>query len=249
MLNRQFPCVVTVAFCYLGLVTSGSARADLVYNVSVDTSALNAQSGNLDFQFNPGDATAEAATASVTGFQTTGGALAQPASLTGDATGSLPGTLTLMNDQVYNDIFQGFTFGTGFSFTVTLAGPAVASPGGTTGSTFAVSLFAVDGVTPLLTTDPNGSVATIDLNPNGTASVYTFAQSPTDSTPVATVTGAVAVPEPSGFVIAVVAIACLGSVRACRHRRVVPARAVSHCKQSGSRRLLFANEGGRTALK
>jgi hypothetical protein len=100
---------------------------------------------------------------------------------------------------VYNDAFQGFTFGSSFGLILTLSGPAVASPGGTAGSSFAVSLYATDGFTPLLTTDPNGSVSTIDLNPNGTASVYTFAQSPTDTASVATVTaGSVtAVPEPS----------------------------------------------------
>ena len=169
----------------------------MIFSVSVNTSSLSGQSGYLDFQFNPGDSSAQAATASVTLFQTVNGILAQPASLTGDAAGSLPGTLTLNNGTVYNDAFQGFTFGNSFGFNLTLSGPAIDTPGGTTGSAFAVSLYAADGFTPLLTTDPNGSVATIDLNPNGTASIYTFAQSPTDNTPVATVTELTAVPEPS----------------------------------------------------
>ena len=52
------------------------------------------QGGFLDFQFNPGDSSAEAATASVTLFQTVGGILSQPAILTGDAAGSLPGADT-----------------------------------------------------------------------------------------------------------------------------------------------------------
>ena len=41
-----------------------------VFKVSVDTSSLSKQSGFLDFQFNPGDSSAEAAIASVTLFQT-----------------------------------------------------------------------------------------------------------------------------------------------------------------------------------
>ena len=69
----------------LGVLGPGSAQADLVFNVSVDTSSLSMQSGFLDFQFNPGDTSAEAATASVTLFQTVGGVLSQPATLTGDA--------------------------------------------------------------------------------------------------------------------------------------------------------------------
>ena len=63
----------------------------LIFSVSVNTSSLSGQSGYLDFQFNPGDSSAKAATATVTLFQTVNGILAQPASLTGDAAGSLPG--------------------------------------------------------------------------------------------------------------------------------------------------------------
>jgi hypothetical protein len=180
------------------------------------------QSGFLDFQFNPGDSSAEAATASVTLFQTVGGILAQPASLTGDAAGSLPGALTLNNGTAFNDAFQGFTFGDNFGFILTLSGRAIESPGGTTGSAFALSLYAADGITPLLTTDPNGSVATIDLNANGTATVFTFAQSPTDDTPAATVTPASAVPEPSTLVLVLFAVACADLINHCRSRREIP---------------------------
>jgi len=81
---------------------------------------------------------------------------------------------------------------------------------------------AADGITPLLTTDPNGSVATIDLNANGPASVYAFAQSPTDSTPAVTVTPASAVPEPSTLVLVLIAVACAGLINLCRSRRQIP---------------------------
>ena len=95
MLTRRFVCAVAVALSLLGIFGPGLAHADLVFNISVDTSSLNTQSGFLDLQFNPGDSSAEAATASVNRFQTVGGILSQPATLTGDAAGSLPGTLTL----------------------------------------------------------------------------------------------------------------------------------------------------------
>jgi hypothetical protein len=197
LLKRQHVSVAALVLLLLGAIGPESAQAGLIFNVGVDTSSLNGQTGFLDFQFNPGDSSALSATSTVSLFQTNGGVLAQPASLTGDATGSLPGTLTLDNGSVYNDIFQGFTFGNSFTFDLALSGPAVSSSGGTVGSAFAVSLYAADGFTPLLTTDPNASVATIDLNPNGTASVYTFAQSSTDNTAAATVSSASAVPEPS----------------------------------------------------
>jgi len=141
----------------------GSVRAGSVtYLVDVNTNAIAGQAGNLDFQFNPGGLGSEFATTTVTSFQTSGGLLSQPATLTGDASGSLPGTLTLDNGTAYNDVFQGFTFGSKFDILLTLSGPALNSPGGSSGSSFALSLYDAAGVTPLLTTDPNGSVLTVD---------------------------------------------------------------------------------------
>lgn len=197
MIKRHLVFVAALVLLQLGVLGPASADADLIFQVAVDTSSLSGQSGFLDFQFNPGDGSAETATATVTLFQTIGGVLAQPASLTGDAAGSLPGSLTLDNGTVYNDVFQGFTFGDSFSFTLTLSGPAIDNPGGTAGSAFASSLYAADGFTPLLTTDPNGSVATINLSANGTASAETFPQSPTNNTPAASVNAVSSVPEPS----------------------------------------------------
>lgn len=211
--------VAAVAWLLLAVLGIKHAHADLIFNVSVDTSSLNGQSGFLDFQFNPGDSSALSATATVTDFQTTGGVLAQPDLLTGDAAGSLPGTLILNNSTVYNDAFQGFTCGNGFAFTLTLSGPAIDTPSGTVGSAFALSLYAADGITSLLTTDPNGSVATIFLNANATASAETFPQSPTDSTPAATVTVANAVPEPSTLTLALILASLQSGVLLMRSAR------------------------------
>jgi hypothetical protein len=199
LLKRPITYAFAIALLLLGILTPESAYADLIFNFSVDTSSLSGQNGFLDFQFNPGDSSALSANATVTLFQTTGGILQQPALLTGDASGSLPGTLTLDNGTVYNDAFQGLIFGNSFAFTLTLSGPAIDTPGGTVGSAFALSLYAADGITPLLTTDPNGSIATIDLNSNGTGTPESFPQSPTDNTPAASVTALGAVPEPSTF--------------------------------------------------
>jgi hypothetical protein len=187
----------------LGFLGSEPAHADLSFQVSADTSSLSDQSGFLDFQFNPGDSTALTATAMVTNFSYIGGSLAPSAILTGDATGSLPGTLTLDNGTSFNVVFQGFTFGSGVSFTVTLSGLAISNPSGTVGSDFAFSLYAADGATPLLTTDPNGSLVTIELNADGTTSALTFPQSPTNSTPAGSVVALNMVPEPSTIILLV----------------------------------------------
>jgi len=176
----------------------GSVRAGSVtYLVDVNTNAIAGQAGNLDFQFNPGGLGSEFATTTVTSFQTSGGLLSQPATLTGDASWSLPGTVTLDNGTAYNDVFQGFTFGSKFDILLTLSGPALNSPGGSSGSSFALSLYDAAGVTPLLTTDPNGSVLTVDLNVNGTVSVLPFPQSSPNSIPIASVSS---VPEPPSLV-------------------------------------------------
>lgn len=203
MLKHPLVRVAALAWLMLGFLGSEPAHADLSFQVSADTSSLSGQSGYLDFQFNPGDSSALAATATVTNFLSLGGILAPAPTLTGDATGSLPGTLTLDNGTIFNDAFQGFTFGSGISFTVTLSGPAISNPSGTVGSAFAFSFYAADGITPLLTTDPNGSVSTVLLNATGTTSVETFPQSPTDNTPAAIVTpaGVTPVPEPSSMVV------------------------------------------------
>lgn len=199
MLKHPALCIAALFWLMLGFLGSQPAYAGLSFQVSADTSLLSGQTGYLDFQFNPGDSNAVAATATITNFSDMDGTLAPSAVLTGNAAGSLPGTLTLDNGTIFNDVFQGFTYGSSVSLTLTLSGLAISNPSGTVGSTFAFSLYAADAITPLLTTDPNGSVATVLLNATGTTSAETFPQNPADNTPVATVTpaGGMAVPEPS----------------------------------------------------
>lgn len=203
MNRRQTPLALTVAAFAVLCLCVERASAAVTYDVSVDTSTLSGQSGNLDFQFNPGDLTTLGATATVTDFTSLGATLIQPATLTGGASGSLPGTLTLVNSSTYNDIFQGITFSSSLSFEVTLSGEAIDNPGGSFGSSFLFSLYAADGTTPLLTTDSSGSVVTVNLNPNGTTGSQTF---PSDNSGGSSVGRALpqsssAVPEPSTFAL------------------------------------------------
>lgn len=210
MNQRQRIIVATLTLLLLAGFGPSFAHAGIVtYQVSVNTSPLSGQDGNLDFQFDPGSSLAESATATVTNFQTIGGILSQPAMLTGDATGSLPGTLTLDNGTVFNDAFQGFTHGNSFGFLLTLSGQAIDSPSGIFGSSFAISLYDAAGITPLLTTDPFGSVLTVNLNADGTTSAETFPQSPTNSTPAASASPVSAVPEPSTMLLLVSSLPCV----------------------------------------
>jgi hypothetical protein len=83
------------------------------------------------------------------------------------------------------------------------------------GSAFALSLYD-SNFNPVLTTEPNGSVATILLNPTTTIAVETFPASD-NSGPAATVQFlGNGVPEPSSIVIggmALVILTCHGAVR------------------------------------
>jgi hypothetical protein len=211
--------VYTVALALLGSLGLGPCRADsITYDVTVNTFGLNGLAGNLDFQFNPGAAAALAATATVTNFQTVGGIPAGTSTPTGDASGVLPGTLTLDNGTAFNDLFQGFTYGSNFTFDLTLSGPAVGGTGSSVGSAFALSLLDSTGTLPLLTTDPNGSVLTIKVNPDGSTSVLTFPQAVDSSIHAASasVVGA-AVPEPMSLVLLATALPAGLMVR--RHMR------------------------------
>lgn len=197
---------ITLAFWLLTAIWPGSASADFTYQITVDTSSLNGLTGNLDFQLNPGGSSAEAVTAVITNFNALGGTLASSNTLTGDASGLLPGQLTLDNGTGFNDIFQGFTFGTSLSYDVTFSGPALSSPGGTFGSSFAFSLYDSSGTTPLLTTDTNGSVVTMNVNASGTISVERFPQAAGNTTPAASDTPVNSVPAPPSLVLLLSAV-------------------------------------------
>lgn len=191
------------------LITLTSASADVTYLVTVNTSSLPANtSGYLDFQFNPGPLPSQSATVTIGDFSSDG-ILAGSPTLTGDASGSLPGAATLVNGTAYNDYFEGFIFGDTLSFDVVLSGPGVNTPDGSAaGSSFAFSMFGSDGVTPLLTNDvTNGLAFTVDLNSNGTTT-------PTDLSPETTGT---LTPEPASMVLFGTGLLCMIFLTRKRH--------------------------------
>lgn len=183
----------------LSLLIFGAAASEagpILYNFTVNTSALNGTSGNLDFQFNPGGVTSQGATAMVSLFSTDG-TLGSPAVLTGDVTpgnAALPGSFTLGNTTSFNDLFQPITFGNTVSFDVLLSGPALSSPNGTAtmGSVFAFSLYDQAGTVPLLTSDPSGAVGDVQVNIDGSTTPQALPNGTSPS--VATIT--VVTPEP-----------------------------------------------------
>jgi hypothetical protein len=198
------------------MFSTGRAWADpLSYVVTINMSAINGTSGNLDLQFNPGALHGtHLATATVGGF-TSDGTLGT-AVLTGDVTGALPGTLSFDNQTVFNDDFQAITFGNTIQFDLVLSRPAVLTPDGisTSGSSFGIGLWDSTGFNPLLTSDPNGFAGIVNINLDGSGTATTFL---TDAggPPVVTVTPEVAstVPEPGSIVLFGTVTAMIGLVR------------------------------------
>jgi hypothetical protein len=168
---------VETALMVVFTLGSVPARASVAYLVSVDTSTLSGDSGFLDFQFQPGS-NFQSGSVEVSSF-TPAGALGS-GSASGNVTGTLPPSITIVNDAspppFGNDYFIGFTYGSSLSFLVTLGGPVIETPNDSSdGSTFSFGMFASDGATPLLTTDTtDGYAFLINVNPDGSTEVSDF---------------------------------------------------------------------------
>lgn len=213
-------------FCVLAaasLLAVAPCSAAVIYQVTVNTGGPNGvsgQSGNLNFQFNPGG-DSQAATVEISGFSTVGGTFDGAPSTTGDVTGTLPGTVTLQNGSAFNDYFHPFTFGSSFQFLLTFSGPAITSPNGTStsGSTFGIALFNAAGDTTLLTTDPSGFAATVDILLDGTTNPTPF-DSATNTPSVVTfsLVNSAEIPEPATYATVASALLALGLYS--RRRRI-----------------------------
>ena len=163
-------CLAAVLAC---VVLPCPSAASITYLVTANTASISGESGYLDLQLEPGPSSTNPATADVSHF-TGNGTLSGSATLTGDVTGQLPGSLTFDNQTVFNDYFQAMTFGTTESFDVTLSGP---TPLGGNESAFNIAFYASDQSTSLLTVSPDGDAGQISINSDGTTTPSTYAAS------------------------------------------------------------------------
>lgn len=192
VLRLLAPAVLVAVFC-----TANAFSAPITYLVTVNTSAISGSLGFLDFDFAPGPDSQDAF-ANISNFSPSGSLTGAP-EVTGGASGTLPGTLTIDNSAQFNDYFRGFNYGGTITFLLSLGGPALTSPDGlsSSGNTFAFGMFDQSGNKPLLTTDPNGNTFIVNLNLDGTATPVMFSSTP-GGPPVATLN---AVPEPSSLML------------------------------------------------
>jgi hypothetical protein len=205
---------VVALFCSIAAASANPVDE----TVSVDTSSINGTAGSLDFNFNPGPLVSQLASLQILNF-TSDGSLAGSPSITGDVSGTLPGTLTFDNGTALNDYFEGFTFGNTLSFDMSFYGPALSSPDGTStsGSAFAFSMFSdPDGATPALTSDDvDGIALTVNVNLDGSTSLTNFS-SQTSVEPA----GVSSVPEPSSLaeILLLLGLVSAAGVSTCRSK-------------------------------
>src|SRR3954470_2669434 len=85
--------------------------ADILYNVTVDTTSLLNTSGYIDFQLGP-SGNSQSATASILNFSANGPLNGSDIFLAGGANATLPGVVSIGNSAQFNNYFEAITFGT-----------------------------------------------------------------------------------------------------------------------------------------
>ncbi len=201
-LHLVLPWMVVVT-----LGASSPALADSI-NVSVDTSSLAGIAGDLAFDFIGGGSSIN--TVTITGFSSDG--TLGSATLSGSASGALPGTVTLTTADFFNEYLTGFEFGSTLSFVLNQTENPPA-PGGTPDE---FSFYFLDsmGANSLATTsDPTGADALFGSGSDGSLDVFTSPQVTTTASPSPTA------PEPASILLLSGALAVLGVMGRLKSRR------------------------------
>ena len=149
---------VMIAITVLGIAVTAyqylaQAGAEPTYHVDLDTSAMGG-AGKLDFSFlSLGNWSGAQAT-----LDNFSGDFVGPAELSGDVSGTIPGTVNFGNGSANNELVQKVNLGGTFGFDASFL-PA----GGTPGTTFSVALF--DANAPV---GADGKLVSVLLQPDAT---------------------------------------------------------------------------------
>lgn len=214
MRTRSGSAAITGLAALLGLLAAGlPARAQLAFDVSLNTAGLSGTSGILAFDLTDGDGTANN-TAIVSAFNTDG--VLAGTNNVGGATGNLPGDVTITDSSFFNESAGGITLGSTTSFHLTLTNN---SAGGAPDE-FAFFLLDSTGTTSLVSTgDPTGSDALfiVDLTgaPGGAMTLFGSLTGGVGYS--VTPSGPVEVPEPGA--IALLGIGCIMALPLLRRRK------------------------------
>jgi hypothetical protein len=186
------------------LAAAQAGFAGSIAELTLNTSSISGTTGSIDFQFNPGPGTTQAATVQVLDFTSTGTYVAASQQDIGAVSGGpVPSILTISNTDADNEDFEDFTFGSSIFIELSFSGPAVTAPNGTATSptTLYFSTFSdAAGTIPVLTSNSLGIDAEVTVNPSGSLSTST-------TTPNANF-----VPEPSSAWLVSGALLALGLV-------------------------------------
>jgi hypothetical protein len=208
-----------IAAC-LVIGVQSNARADSIYDVSINTASLAGTGSTLTFDFISGGG-AQSNSATISDFATDG-TLVSGGVNSGFVSGALPGTVTLTNGAFFNEYQQGISLGSTISFQVDLTANAPS-----TGSLpDAFSLFLLDSTasTSLITTnDPTGSdsllTAQVDGSSTGVVGIFS-GSSPAVAVTVTAAGGSTAAPEIDASSALSALTLLLGGLALLRGRRI-----------------------------
>jgi hypothetical protein len=173
--RRKARVFAALAILSLGAAATGRATA-ITYFVTVDSSSISGNDGQLDFQFNPGSGT-QAATAGILNFGFSEGGPNGSPTLTGGASGDLSTMVQINNSAALNDYLQAWIFPDFFQFYLTLNGPALSSPDGSSTDTFGLALYD-PSFNPQLNDGSQGDfIFTVDVGTDGNTT-FNLASSP-----------------------------------------------------------------------